>query len=377
MSAWPGKFVIGLTGNIATGKSIVRKMLENLGAYGIDADVLANRAIVKGSPGYQPVVEMFGKWILMPDGQIEHSKLARIVFADPAAMDQLESIVHPLVRQAIDILIRRNNHKVIVIEAIKLIESSLSAQCDALWVTFAPHELQISRLVNKRGMIEAEAIQRIDAQPLQEIKLAIADVVIQNVGSYEKTWTQVTKAWKQILPETDFLEMRREIPDAGEITVQRARPREAAEIVALMNEEGGNRRKVTLEYIMTAFSEKAFLILRVGGEAKGVVGWKVENLIACTNEVHINDKHSYFDSLQVLMDKVEGISQELLCEVSLLFLPLDFIQYEEAFDAMGYKKRDLNSLGVRAWEEAAKESLQSRSFMLFKQLRKDRILKPV
>ena len=100
MSAWPGKFVIGLTGNIATGKSVVRKMLEHLGAYGIDADALGHRAIARDAPGYKPVLDTFGKWILAPDGQIDRGKLARVVFADPDALIQLESIVHPLVRQA-------------------------------------------------------------------------------------------------------------------------------------------------------------------------------------------------------------------------------------------------------------------------------------
>ena len=77
MSAWPGKYVIGLTGNIATGKSVVRKMLEHLGAYGIDADALAHRALAKQAPGYLPVVETFGKWILASDGQIDRSRLAQ------------------------------------------------------------------------------------------------------------------------------------------------------------------------------------------------------------------------------------------------------------------------------------------------------------
>jgi len=71
MSAWPGKFVIGLTGNIATGKSLVRRMLEHLGAYGIDADALGHRAMARGAPGYQPVVELFGRWILNSDDQID------------------------------------------------------------------------------------------------------------------------------------------------------------------------------------------------------------------------------------------------------------------------------------------------------------------
>src|SRR5574341_2224193 len=82
MSAWPGKYVIGLTGNIATGKSVVRRMLEHLGAYGIDADALGHRAIAQGAPGYRPVLDTFGKWILGDDGQIDRAKLARVVFAD-------------------------------------------------------------------------------------------------------------------------------------------------------------------------------------------------------------------------------------------------------------------------------------------------------
>src|SRR5512138_1882358 len=117
MSAWPGKFVIGLTGNIGTGKSVVRKMLEHLGAYGIDADALSNRAIVKGAPGYKAVIDLFGRWILGPDEQIDRAKLGRLVFSDPDALSNLEAVIHPFVRQAIDILVRRSPQSVIVIEA--------------------------------------------------------------------------------------------------------------------------------------------------------------------------------------------------------------------------------------------------------------------
>jgi dephospho-CoA kinase len=99
MSAWQGKYVIGLTGNIATGKSVVRKMVEHLGAYCIDADALGHRAIAHGAPGYQAVVDYFGRWILSPDGQIDRSKLSLVVFSDPEAMAHLESIIHPLVAQ--------------------------------------------------------------------------------------------------------------------------------------------------------------------------------------------------------------------------------------------------------------------------------------
>jgi dephospho-CoA kinase len=190
--------VIGLTGNIATGKSVVRKMLEHLGAYGIDADALSHRAIARGAPGYRMVLETFGEWILDECGEIDRTRLAGLVFSDPEALQQLEAIVHPLVRQGIDLLIRRYNQPVIVIEAIKLLEGPLAGTCDTIWVTNAPESVQVARLMLLRNMSEQEALQRIHAQPAQEIKIAAADLVIQNTGSFEDTWTQVLAGWKAI-----------------------------------------------------------------------------------------------------------------------------------------------------------------------------------
>ena len=103
MGAWPGKYVIGLTGNIATGKSVVRKRLEQLGAYGIDADVVGHRAMAVGAPGYQPIVETFGKWILDSEGHINRSILGRLIFPNPEALVLLEEILHPLIRQGLDL----------------------------------------------------------------------------------------------------------------------------------------------------------------------------------------------------------------------------------------------------------------------------------
>lgn len=157
MAKWAGKYVIGLTGNIGTGKSVVRRMLEHLGAYGIDADALSHRAIARGAPGYQPIVAAFGRWVLGSDGEIDRSKLGRLVFSDPEALITLERIVHPLVNQAVNFLAQRAGQKVIVIEAIKLLESSLVANCDSVWVTYAAPQIQIARLVQKRHMSEADA----------------------------------------------------------------------------------------------------------------------------------------------------------------------------------------------------------------------------
>ena len=198
MSNWPGKYVIGLTGNIATGKSVVRKMLEHLGAYGIDADALSHRAIARGAPGYRKVLDAFGGWILDGSGEIDRARLAGRVFSDPEALRQLEAIVHPLVRQAIDLLIRHAKVRLIVIEAIKLLEGPLAGACDTVWTTVAPEPVQKARLMQLRNMSEQEALQRIHAQPDQEVKIAAADLVIKNAGSFEDTWKQVLAGWKAI-----------------------------------------------------------------------------------------------------------------------------------------------------------------------------------
>src|SRR5512136_2929473 len=101
-------------------------MLEHLGAYTIDADALSHRAIAKGAPGYQPVLEAFGKFILDANGEIDRAKLGRVVFSDPDALKQLEAIIHPLVEQAIDLMVQRASQRVVVIEAIKLLEGKMA-----------------------------------------------------------------------------------------------------------------------------------------------------------------------------------------------------------------------------------------------------------
>jgi dephospho-CoA kinase len=377
MSAWPGKYVIGLTGNIATGKSVVRKMLEHLGAYGIDADALAHRAIAPGAPGYQPVVDTFGKWILGPEGLIDRSKLGRVVFSDPEALTYLEKIVHPLVGQAVDILVRRSRQNVVVVEAIKLIESNLGDQCDSLWVTQARQEVQINRLVHKRNMSAAAARQRIAMQPPQEEKVAAADIVIHNNGSFEDTWRQVASTWQKIFPATkEEPEQEGEYVE-GKIEVRRARPSQAADIARLITRLSAGQRKMDRDDVMEAFGEKAFLILAQDGKPAGIAGWKVENLVARTDDVFLEADLSLQEALAALMEQVESASRDLQCEISLLFLPKTLVRQNEISRRIGYQKRTVQSLGIRAWQEAAIESMPPGTVMLFKQLREDRVLRPV
>ena len=377
MSIWPGKYVIGLTGNIATGKSAVRRMLEHLGALGIDADALSHRAIAKGAPGYQKVIDAFGKWIVDSDGEIDRAKLGRLVFNDPEALQQLELIVHPLVEQAVDLTIQRASQHVIVIEAIKLLEGNLVPGCDAIWVTYTPEPIQKVRLIQKRNMSEQEAVQRIHAQPAQEAKTVAANVVIQNRGSFEDTWKQVVAAWKGISPVTDTQPVVIRKATDGELSVQRGRPRDSANIAALITRLGQETRPQSQNDIMAAFGEKAFLLLMAEKVIVGLVGWQVENLVARTTDLYIESSISQERALKILVSEVEHASQDLQCEASLFFLPPQVIGQESIWQGLGYTRRTPQTLGVKAWRDAAIESQPPDTILLFKQLRQDRVLRPI
>ena len=377
MSAWPGKYVIGLTGNIATGKSVVRKMLEHLGAYGIDADALSHRAIAKDAPGYQPVIDAFGSWILTPDGQIDRTRLGKIVFSDSEALEELEAIIHPLVRQAIDLLIRRASHKVIVLEAIKLLEGPLREACDNIWVTTTPMEIQLRRLRLKRGLGAEVARQRITAQPPQAEKISAADVVIKNGGSFEETWKQVLAGWKTTFPEGVSEPQQPEPVEEGSLVVERAGPRQVEEIATFITEISKGRREMSSADVMAAFGEKAFLLLMVDKRMVGLAGWQVENLVARVSDVYLEPGLVLGEAVRVLMEAIEKASRELQSEALLLFLPPHLGRHNAVWAALGYTTRSPQDLKINAWEEAALESMPVGTVMYFKQLRRDRVLRPV
>jgi len=248
VSNWPGKYVIGLTGNIATGKSVVRRMLEHLGAYTIDADALFHRAIARGAPGHQPVLDTFGKWLVNKDGEIDRSKLGNLVFGDREALEQLENIVHPLVKQATSLLIQHAKQPVIVVEANKLLESDVRKACDTIWVTTAPEEIQVERLVRKRGFTKEQALERIRIQGAQSDKVAAANMVIHNTGSYDDLWEQISTEWKKISPggTGDSLPSIKKT-ETGEFSVRRGRPRDSAVIAEISTRLSKGQQKMKSE----------------------------------------------------------------------------------------------------------------------------------
>lgn len=202
----PCPVVVGLTGNIGTGKSTVAAMLAGLGAEVIDADLVAHQAMRGGTPVHARIVDAFGPSILAADGEIDRRQLGIIVFSDPAALARLEAIVHPTTIEAIDRRIAAACADVVVIEAIKLIESSLAKKCDSVWVTTCRREQQIERIMGARDLSRGEARQRVEAQSPQEDKVAHADVVIDNAGSLSATRRQVRSALKRTIESGSCLE---------------------------------------------------------------------------------------------------------------------------------------------------------------------------
>jgi len=381
MGRWAGKFIVGLTGNIGTGKSVVRRMLEHLGAYGIDADALAHRAMAKGAPGYAPVVAAFGSYVVESSGEIDRSRLGKIVFNDPEALKILEGIVHPLVGQAVDMIIRRATQPVIVIEAIKLLESTLGTDCDSVWVVAAPPQMQLVRLMQNRHISDAEARQRINSQGPQSQKTAQAQVVIKNQASFEDTWRQVVEAWRNSAPASVKAAaaepaVKVAVP-AGELRVVRGGPSHSLEIAEVINRIRRPIPALRKDDVMAAFGEKAFLLLQSGQKSIGVIGWQVENLVSRTTDIVIDPAVPLDRALPALVSEMERASKDLQCEASLVFAPPELARQEAIWRSLGYERRAGQALSILAWQEAAQESNQSGTVMFFKQLRIDRILRPI
>jgi dephospho-CoA kinase len=192
-------FVIGLTGNIATGKSTVLRYLAGKGAHIIDADQLTRQAMAPGGPAYQAIVAEFGQQIVQADGALDRAGLGRIVFTDTGALQRLEALVHPAVYDLALAMIRKTDAAVVVIEAIKLLEAdNLRRLCDEVWVVTASEATQLHRLLAMRGMDEAEARRRMAAQSAQADKMRQADRVIQNDGDPAQLFAQLDALWSEV-----------------------------------------------------------------------------------------------------------------------------------------------------------------------------------
>ncbi len=190
---------VGLTGGIASGKSSVSTRFAELGAIVIDYDQLARDVVEPDSPGLALIAERFGATVISADGTLDRPGLGAIVFADPAALKDLEAITHPAIR---DLAVTRERSAgpddVVIHDNPLLVEMGAAQTCDVVIVVDVPEDVQLARMVGDRGMTEQDARARIAAQASREDRLAVADVVIDNTGTLSQLSARVDQIWKDL-----------------------------------------------------------------------------------------------------------------------------------------------------------------------------------
>jgi dephospho-CoA kinase len=194
--------LVGLTGNIASGKSEVARQFAELGATVIDADLLAREAVQPGQPALRAITERFGAGVLAADGTLDRAALRARVFADPRELEALNAILHPDIGHRRDRLVaasRARGDRIVVCDIPLLFERNLVADYAVVVLVDAPRELRLDRLVRDRGLGEAEAMRMIAAQMPAELKRARADLIIDNAGSREALARRVRDVWDELL----------------------------------------------------------------------------------------------------------------------------------------------------------------------------------
>ncbi len=202
--------IIGLTGNIGSGKSSVARCFKELGARVIDTDQVARDIVSPGTAGLQQIVQYFSAGILNPDGTLDRLKVAEIVFHDSEALKQLNAIVHPIIRSELLKVMADYKSKpdapLLIIEAPLLIETGLYKLVDEVWLVTVNSETQIQRVMKRDTATEEQVSSRLASQMPQEDKIPYADRVIDNSGNLEDTIKQVRQIWSDVLdrPQTQI-----------------------------------------------------------------------------------------------------------------------------------------------------------------------------
>ena len=190
--------LIGLTGGIASGKSTVAKLLASHGAETIDADEVAREVVAVDTEGFAAVVKEFGQGVVSESGELDREALGKIVFSDPDRRLKLESILHPLIQQRTSQLISESSKPIVVYSVPLLVEADVQYPFDLIITVEAGPSNQLERLVRSRGLTNAEAQDRIDAQASRQQRTERADFEIDSSGTLEQLEKQVDALWETI-----------------------------------------------------------------------------------------------------------------------------------------------------------------------------------
>ncbi|UCC89406.1 MAG: dephospho-CoA kinase [Anaerolineales bacterium] len=384
------KYIIGVTGNIATGKSLVLRMLKELGAETLDADNLVHVLMRRGSPLYDKIVAEFGRYILDEDFEIDRGRLGNIVFSDSQALAHLESITHPPVKREIKRWIAGTKASVVAVEAIKLIESGMADDCNAVWVVSASEDVQLERLMTKRKTAGPQAMLRIGAQPPQEEKIARADVVINNDGDVLLTWKIVQRHFAAIPravvpPPEPAAPVPKPVPPGQPVPpetlerlqVRRAKRSDLGAMSTLMGQATNGKIVPNEVEMMENLFSKGYFVAQADEQLLGMVGLRTENLIAGIDDFLVRSSDLWPTVGKELLKGVEKEAGELSCEVALLFsLPEAGPVSMAFFEKSGYKKKSPEEL-IKMWREAAEDFHTKGSVLMVKQLLERRIMTPI
>jgi len=199
--------IVGLTGGIVGGKSTVASMFKDLGAKIVDVDKLGHSVILPQRPAWKKIIRLFGKDVLRNDLTIDRGKLGKIVFTNQTLLKKLNEITHPeitkLIKKEINLAKNKthNQEKILIIDAALIYEAKIDRLMDKIIVVYIDEDEQIKRLIKRNNLSKKEALQRIKSQMPMKEKVEMADYVIDNSSSLDKTKEQVEKIWQSLVSQ--------------------------------------------------------------------------------------------------------------------------------------------------------------------------------
>lgn len=410
-----GKFIVGVTGNIATGKSAVMRLAAEESALTIDADKLVHELMDRDADMQAAIAVAFGPGVRRPDGRINRRALGEIVFNDADAMRDLEEMVHPAVSTEVFRRIAESDRPLIFLEAIKLLEGNLVEICQQVWVTRCSKKRQLDRLRICRGMDTQSAAARIKAQPPQEEKVARADVVIDTDGYMIETAAQFEKAWQRLpewvkvtprskpaatkfkaktahipaerpaktrpaaasdlqRPATDGAAMAAASPARPDnLEVRRARPSDIPSILLLIQKATGGKVKMKRAELLMALSDRSYFIGQIGAEISTVIGWNIDSQIASIDQLFVYPSEAFKETGLAIIEEIEKSAQAHICEIIVVFLAQEgSAEVVQFFASLGYEVTEVENLPP-AWRRAIEETRPEDTFTMVKVLRHERL----
>ncbi len=411
-TTYAGKVIIGLTGNIATGKSAVMRLAHDHGALTIDADKIVHELMDNDATMQAAIAVAFGSEVRREDGRIDRKKLGEIAFADPTALQDLEAMTHPAVGKEVDARILASKQDIIFIEAIKLLEGNIRDICHQIWVTRCSPQRQLERLRVCRGMETELAAVRIKAQPPQEEKVAQSDVLIDTNGLMRDTEAQFDIAWVRLpdpataepmnrLPLPDESEQngtkpltgRQAAPKAAapkkvateappprlqpserpeDLQVRRARPSDIPSVLLLIQKATDGKVQMKRSDLLMALSERGYFIGQVGAEISTVIGYNIDSQVARIDEIYIYPLEMATQTGKAVLEDIEISAATHMGQILVAFLPQDTPDViREMFLAEAYEPMPFDEM-ARGWQLAIEESQPEGTDYLVRLLRDTR-----